>query len=251
MSAAKDQLPSNSESTIRLLYGIWGHLSRRRRFQLVLLLLVMLASGGAELLSLGSVLPFLAVLSDPQKLWNQPLVQFLALRANFTDPNQLLLPATVVFATAVILAVVVRLINLWLNERLAAAIGSDLSGEVYCRTLYQPYEVHLKRNSSLVINTITTQVQRSVWAFKSLFGFATSAVVAIALFIGLLLIDLKVALGSVAFWKCLFLIAEISRRKLSRNSVQITVANSQLVKAVQEGLGAIRDVLLMVANNIT
>jgi ATP-binding cassette subfamily B protein len=35
------------QSTRILLRGIWGHLSRRRRIQLGLLLLVMLASGGA------------------------------------------------------------------------------------------------------------------------------------------------------------------------------------------------------------
>jgi len=40
------------------------------------------------------------------------------------------------------------------------------------------------------------------------------------------------------------MIGAISRRKLSRNSRQITAASGQLLKAVQEGLGAIRDVLL-------
>jgi len=49
-----------SQLTRNLLLGIWGHLSRRRRIQLGLLLVVMLASGGAELVSLGAVLPFLA-----------------------------------------------------------------------------------------------------------------------------------------------------------------------------------------------
>ena len=54
---------SEPQSTRPLLLGIWGHLSRRRRIQLGLLLVVMLASGGAELVSLGAVLQFLAVLS--------------------------------------------------------------------------------------------------------------------------------------------------------------------------------------------
>ena len=67
-------------STRTLLQGIWCHLSRRRRIQLGCLLLVMLASGGAELVSLGAVLPFLAVLSDPELLWQQPFIQALALR---------------------------------------------------------------------------------------------------------------------------------------------------------------------------
>jgi ATP-binding cassette subfamily B protein len=38
----------------------------------------MLASGVAELVSLGAVLPFMAVLSDPERLWQQLLVKALA-----------------------------------------------------------------------------------------------------------------------------------------------------------------------------
>jgi ATP-binding cassette, subfamily B, bacterial PglK len=79
----------------------------------------MLASGGAELVSLGAVLPFLAVLSDPERLWQQPLVQASAGRVGFTQASELLLPATLVFAAAAVLAAVVRLANLWLNGRLA------------------------------------------------------------------------------------------------------------------------------------
>jgi ATP-binding cassette subfamily B protein len=81
MTLATDQHPQSTRSLLR---GIWGHLSRRRRLQLGVLLLVMLASGLAELVTLGAVLPFLAVLSDPQRLWQQPLIQALAAQAGFT-----------------------------------------------------------------------------------------------------------------------------------------------------------------------
>ena len=43
-----------------------------------MLLIVMFASGAAELLSLGAVLPFLMVLSDPELLWQHFIVQYLA-----------------------------------------------------------------------------------------------------------------------------------------------------------------------------
>ena len=118
-----DQLPS----TRTLLLGIWSHLSRRRRIQLVLLLLVMLASGGAELVSLGAVLPFLAVLSNPEQLWKQPLVHALATSVGFMEASQLLLPATLVLMSAAVVSALIRLANLWVNGRLAAAVGSDLS----------------------------------------------------------------------------------------------------------------------------
>jgi hypothetical protein len=44
---------------------IWGHFGLGRRLQLGVLLLVMLASGLAELMFFGAVLPLLAVLSNP------------------------------------------------------------------------------------------------------------------------------------------------------------------------------------------
>ena len=149
----------SSPPTRILLLGIWAHLSPRRRIQLGLLLLVMLASGGAGLASLGAVLPFLAVLSNPERLWQQPLVQLLATKFGFTQASDLILPATVIFVAAALLAALIRLTNLWFNGRLAAGVGSDLSCEAYRRTLYQPYEVHMRRNSAEVITCTTTQIQ--------------------------------------------------------------------------------------------
>ena len=75
---AESDLPTASSIYQALLLGLWGKLSNRRRIQLLLLMLVMLVSGIAELLSLGAAIPFLALLSDPQRLWQQPLVRELA-----------------------------------------------------------------------------------------------------------------------------------------------------------------------------
>jgi hypothetical protein len=59
------------------------------------LVLVMLASSVVEVLSLAAVLPFLAVLANPEGLWNQPLVQQWAPRLGFAGAQELLLPITV------------------------------------------------------------------------------------------------------------------------------------------------------------
>jgi ATP-binding cassette subfamily B protein len=76
--------------------------------------------------------------------------------------QNLLLPVTLLFGLAAVLAAAVRLLNLWLNGRLAAAIGSDLSCDAYKRTLYQPYAEHVQHNSSGVITAITTQTLQVV-----------------------------------------------------------------------------------------
>ena len=225
--------------------GIWSHLSRRRHIQLGLLLVVMIASGGAELVSLGAVLPFLSVLSDPEPLWQQPLIQALALRAGFTAPTDLLLPATLTFGAAAVLAALVRLMNLWLSGRLAAAVGSDLSCDAYRHTLYQPYGVHVQHNSAAVITGTTTHIARTVVALTALLQLITAALVALGLFTGLLLIDWAVALGAAALFGSVYgLLAITARKELRRNSQRIAAAAKQQIQALQEGLGAIRDVLL-------
>ena len=89
-------------STIDLLAGIYSHISHRRRIQLLLLLIVMLASAVAELLSLGAVLPFLAALSDIDRLWDKPQIQMISVLLGFTDSSQLVLLFTVLFVSTII-----------------------------------------------------------------------------------------------------------------------------------------------------
>ena len=239
---------ANKQSTLStrtLLLGIWAHLIPRRRIQLGLLLVVMLASGAAELVSLGAVLPFLVVLSDPEPLWSEPLVQVLAARVGLTQSSQLVLPAALAFSTAAVLAAFIRLTNLWLNVRFAAAVGSDLSCEAYRRTLYQPYGVHVQRNSASVITNTTTNINLTVVALNALLQWITSAVVSAGLFAGLLLLDAPVAFAAAALFGCAYgLLAITARQELRRNGQKISYASSQQLKALQEGLGAIRDVLL-------
>ncbi len=156
---------ASDPSLRQLLRQLWAHLGRRRRLQLGVLLLVMLASSVAEVLSLAAVLPFLAVLANPEGLWNQPLVQQWGPRLGIAGAQELLLPITIAFALAALAAGAIRLLNLWLNGRLAAAIGSDLSCEAYRRTLYHPYAVHLACNSSDLIASITSPLHNS-WCLQ-------------------------------------------------------------------------------------
>ncbi len=245
MTQSAKQAASPALSTRSLLLGIWRHLSRRRRAQLGVALLLMLASGVAEVGSLAAVVPFLAVLSDPQRPWQLPIVRSLAVAVGITSAQELLLPVTLLFGLAAVLAAAVRLLNLWLNGRLAAAIGSDLSCEAYRRTLHQPYAVHLQRNSSGVITAITTQIMQTVQVLNATLQLVTVAVVALGLLGALLAIDWPVACTAMAVFGTAYGVLSVTaRRRLAANSRLVAAASQQQLKALQEGLGAIRDVLL-------
>jgi len=205
----------------------------------------MLSSGMAEVVSLASVLPLLAVLTEPQRLWQVPLAQSLATTVGIRTAGGLLLPVTVVFGLAVVLSAAVRLCNLWLNGRLAAAIGSDLSCEAYRRVLYQPYAFHVQHNSSTLINTIMGQVGNTVAALNAALQLASSSLVAVSLLLALLAVDPQIACLAAAVFGLAYAVLAIStRNRLTANGAIVTQTSRQLLKALQEGMGAIRDVLL-------
>ena len=57
-----------------LLVGLWRHLSLRRRWQFVLVFGLVLLSAGAEVMTLGAVLPFIGILTAPERVYSYPLI---------------------------------------------------------------------------------------------------------------------------------------------------------------------------------
>ena len=145
--------PANDDSTRKLLIGIWVHLSFKRRLQLALLFTFMILSGLAEILSLGALIPFLSVISDQQSLEKISFLQTLLKNAGIETVNGLIIIVSAFFVCAVLIAALIRVFNIWLNFRFASAVGSDLSCDAYFKTLYQPYHVHIRLNSSVVMLT--------------------------------------------------------------------------------------------------
>ena len=230
---------------LELLYGIYSSLGSRRRRQLVLTIALMLLTSLAEMISLGAVVPFLAVLADPNVLWQTGVVGAISPLLGWQRPTDVIAPICLAFAAAALIAGLIRVLMLWVNIRLASAIGSDLSSEVYRRTLYQPYAVHVDRNSSKTISTTALQVTETVKVIRSLLRLVTASLVFIGLSGTLLAINASVALiatGVVGLGYGVVIIT--AGQRLKRNSKRIVSAQELLVKALQEGLGAIRDVLL-------
>jgi len=236
----------HTASLPNLLARLWNHLSSRRRRQFVMLTGLMLVSAFAEVVSLGAVLPFLGILVAPEHVFNHPIIADVAQAWGITSADQLVLPLTVAFAMVALIAGAIRILLLWISTRLTFAAGADLGIVVYRCTLYQPYRVHVARNSSEVISGITNKVNGVVFGVMlPLLMLVSSTVLLVAIMLALLAINLMAALvAAVGFGTSYALITWMSRRRLHRNSQRISYEQTQVIKALQEGLGGIRDVLL-------
>ncbi|MDA9027183.1 ABC transporter ATP-binding protein/permease [Gammaproteobacteria bacterium] len=212
----------------------------------MLLMGLMLVSAFAEVISLGAVLPFLGILVAPDQVFSHPIVADVVQTWGITSADQLVFPLTVAFATAAMMAGAIRVLLLWAITRVAFACGADLGVEAYRRTLYQPYQVHMGRNSSEVVSSIINKVNSVVFSvLLPLLTMVSSTVLLIAIMVTLVVIDPFVAsVAGAGFGAVYLLISMIFRPHLQLNSLRVAYEQTQVVKALQEGLGGIRDVLL-------
>ena len=168
-----------------LLKRIWSHLSFRRKRQFILLLCLMLLVSFAEVANVGSVIPFLGVLVAPEQVFNsrftQPFIHFFG----FTSPEQLLVPICIGFGVITVLTNVMRMLLLWATTRLSLIVGADLTMDAYRRSLYQPYAVHISRNTSFVTGGIS-KIPTIVGAISYLFTLIGSVAILVAILVALL-----------------------------------------------------------------
>ena len=240
---------SNTYDNIKYL---WKYLGKNRKAQFILLAFLMLLSVFTEIVSIGSIIPFLSVLTHPEKVmeleWVQPILNFL----NIHSESELLFPTTVGFVMAIVLSTLIRILLLWVNSQLAASMGVDLKKEVYKRTLYQPYEFHIAHNSSELISTVTEKVGIAIHAgIMHVLMLVSAFLTSLAIIMTLLAVNALVAIITFVLLGGGYLFIGYMVKKYIRKNGEIIAKNQPLaVKCMQEGLGGIRDIILDNSQNV-
>lgn len=232
-------------STINQIRRLWAHLQPRRKKQLVLLAVLMIVAAFAEVVSISAVLPFLGAITDPQTVFSHELAQPLLAALKIQSAQDLLLPITVIFVFAAIFAGLTRTALLWLQTRLSMAIGADFSVEVYERTLYHPYSLHVSRNSSEIITGSQKAKEVVLFLIQPTLYIVSSFVILFAVVSVLLTIQPFIAVTAFFGFGLIYaVVVAITKRRIAKNSQVISTQQGRVTKAIQEGLGGIRDVII-------
>lgn len=223
-----------------------GSFSSRRRRELALVVVLMPLTAIAETAMIAAIVPFVALLTgQPGPGADLPFLTSALHWLLQSSPASPPIAAALLFGCAAIVAALLRLALAWTSQHFTFGAGHDLAVDVQHRLLRQPYSFHLRRHSSetlatldkvdhLIFNLLLPAIQSVSAALIGLFvvGFLL-AIDPIAAGIGLLLF------GS------LFTIAMLAvRRGFARHAPILGAAHEQRLRAVQESVGAIRDVIL-------
>lgn len=204
----------------------------------------MLIGAVAEMATLSAVVPFLALLADPAVVGKYKILGAIITWAGGTQDN-VLFGAAILFGTIAISAGILRMLLTWASLRISHGLGGDIAGEVYRRTLYQPYSWHVSRNSSEILSGIDKVNAVVYGVITQLLQGSVALVMSVSILVMLMSIDTQTALVAGLGFSLLYGLTTVGLRKqLARNSKTVADNVTQRVQAAREGLGGIRDVLL-------
>jgi len=224
-------------SAITQLRALYGMMSPKRRRHLLLMLAVMLVVAVAELVTIGSAVPFLSVVLAPGRAG--------AAAGGFPEGGSSLVAAALLFAGAGVVAALARLLLAAVSQSFAFRLGHELGTAIFSRMLRQPYGHYVARNTSELLVGME-KVQAVVYgvllpAIQGVSAVVLSVCITVLLF---LIHPHAAALGAVMMTAVYFTISLATRSRLRSNSAVLSQNATARMKLVREGLGGIRDILL-------
>jgi len=230
-------------TTGEALRALYGTLSRRRRQQAWATIGLMLIGALAEVVSVGSVFPFLAVLTNPTRLDTIPVLGELIM---MLPPGTNLVAVTATaFIGLVIVSGLLRLALAWASQALTFSVAYDLSVSAFAKLIHQPYSYYVTRHSGESLSQFEKLQYITFSILLTGIQALISTVVASLLIALLIVVNPKVALISAGLLIGTYLLLSICvQAVLSRNSEAGSLHSMLRIKRVQEALGGIRDILL-------
>ena len=235
-------MPAASENGSALA-ALYRRLPARRRRQMWATIALMLVGALAEVVSVGSVLPFLAVLTNPGKLGHIPVVG--GLIASLPRGSNLVAITASAFIGMFIISGLIRLALAWVSQSLAFNIAYDLSVIAFAKLIRQPYPYYVERHSGEALSQFEKLHTITFTILLSGSQAVISSVVAVMLVALLVAVNPTVAIVSAGILVGTYLLISIAVRSILRRNSEVGSLHATLrIKRVQEALGGIRDILL-------
>ena len=228
---------------LRELLPLWQSLSSKRKKQFYFFQFLNISAGFAEIANLGSIFPFLTILSNPKENINKLGIFSIILRKIPVD--NLLLLLGIFFIFFIILSSYLRIKTLKFKNKLASNITIDLSTSIYSIILERPYEWHIKNNSSKLLGNLTKDIDQTYFIISEILVLAVNLVIALCISCYLLITWSKLMIFLISFLVLTYLIIFIKSRNILYKAGKSISLNYEInLKSIQDSIAGIKDIII-------
>lgn len=209
-----------------------------------LLLMMMLVMAVLDVTGVVSILPFMAVLSNPQLIETNKTLVFINKALGFGDSQKFLLFLGFIVFVLLVLSLTFKALTTYALLRFVQMREYSLSKRLIENYLHQPYTWFLNRHSADLGKTILSEVGMVVQGWMSpLMILLSHSFVAIALLVMLLFVDPVLTLTvSTVLGGSYALIFKLTNGFISRIGSERFMANQMRYNAISEAFGAVKEV---------
>jgi ATP-binding cassette subfamily B protein len=231
--------------------GIWFHIESNKKKKFYVVFILTLFTSILEVLSIGSIIPFLNVITNQNYIKNienvlPPYLQILEIQQEY-----LIYFITAFFIFSILTTNILRILTLKYLTYLSHEIGSDLSIKIYRKAIYQSYESHTLSNSSNLIDAIVNKSSLSIYFVNLLIILLNSFTILSFLIVSTVYISPFISILSIIIIGLIYYnIAVNNKISLNINGQIISFNSKKIQQHLQEGFGSIREILLSSSQEI-
>ena len=218
------------------------HIKKRRKIQLFLLFALTFFTGIIEILSIASVLPFVKSITDVNFFNQHNLFLNFFL---FKNIEEAIIVTGLIFTILSLISSISKCLLIYFTAILTHRITAEISVQIYKAKLYDSYVNHINQNSSAVITAVTQKVVLTSITLNAIINFLSSCFTFLCVASVLIWVNPKIMFIIIlSFATLYFLLIFLGGKTLRRSSKIINQEQNRIVESLQNGLGAIRDIII-------
>ncbi|QWN35860.1 ABC transporter ATP-binding protein [Cobetia sp. 4B] len=218
---------------------------QRRKLKRLQVLVVLMAF--AEIAGVASIGPFMALVGDISRLQGDGIVAQIYRASGIAEPRDFLFWLGAGVLVVLTVAACISMFTVWKLSMYGQVVGAELSSRIFNYYMHQPWLFHANGNSSQLTNKVSQECQRVTNNIvNSLMKMNAKVVLVSLMIVGIFVYNPLVAItGLFIFVIAYALLFRTVRQKLIRNGENVSKAQQLRFKLLSEGLGGIKDVLLL------
>ncbi|WP_407061155.1 ABC transporter ATP-binding protein [Acinetobacter faecalis] len=225
---------------------LWGILTPLDKRKIIYVLMLVIGMALIESAGVISIMPFLAVLSNPSVIETTPILKKIYEILGVDNTEQMIIYLGVISFAVVIFSTIFKIITQYAVNRFSNLQRHYFSSRLLTIYLNQKYEFYIQRNSSVLIKNVLSEVDQLIGTMiLPTLTMMSYGVVLLAMTGILLMYDPVMAIGTASILAFFYIsIYMFVKNKLSRIGAEFTQANKERYQSCQEALAGIKDVII-------
>ncbi|WP_418909836.1 ABC transporter ATP-binding protein [Bacillus pinisoli] len=228
-------------NTIKMLRVLFNKEDKKK---FLLLFVMMIFAAIFETAGIGLIVPFVGIVTNPNILQDQTFATYIYKLLNFQSMNDFILFAVGVLLTVYFAKNAYLLLFYYVQYKVIFNQRVKLSRTLFKEYLTKPYEFHLQRNSAELLRNVNGEVSK-VFGGILLSGFQLLTEILVIVSILTLLVytaPLATLTSGLLLSGSVIIFFKIFRKKISYLGKEDQRVNREVIKCVNQGLGASKEV---------